>query len=114
MIRERSSSRERLSRDEMMNRIIPEPNSGCWIWLGHVSKDGYGKIGHDFAHRRLFEEFKSRIPAGLHVLHRCDTPICVNPAHLFLGDRFDNMRDMVRKGRHRGPNWKSLHAAEAA
>ena len=50
-----------------------------------------------------FKAANGSIPEGAHILHRCDTPLCVNPAHLFAGSHLDNMRDMCSKGRQRAP-----------
>jgi hypothetical protein len=93
-------------------KFIPEPNSGCWLWTGGTSGYGYGHFslpvrGCRTAHRAAWTLYRGQIPAGLHVLHKCDVRCCVNPSHLFLGTHSDNMRDMVRKGRwskgKRGP-----------
>lgn len=85
------------------NKIMPEPNSGCWLWDCQYNRDGYGllrcKGTYKVAHRLSYEQFVGPIPNGLLVLHRCDVPSCVNPAHLFLGTYSDNTRDMIRKGR---------------
>jgi hypothetical protein len=43
------------------------------------------------------------IPPGMHVLHHCDNPPCINPSHLFLGTQADNMRDKEQKGRGNHP-----------
>lgn len=90
--------------DRFMKRVSPEPNSGCWLWFGSGTNDGYGQIGIDgrnhLAHRISFELHYGKISPDTKVLHSCDLPCCVNPEHLFLGTQADNMADMVKKKRH--------------
>jgi HNH endonuclease len=88
-------------------KTIPEPNSGCIIWLGAMTDHGYGRAEIDgkyvAVHRLRWETKKGKIPAGMYVLHHCDNRLCCNINHLFLGTHTDNMRDMVKKGRWRKP-----------
>ena len=83
---------------------------GCWLWTAYRLPGGYGQfsIGNTLqrAHRVAWELTHGPIPAGMHCLHRCDNPSCVNPAHLFLGTQKDNVRDMRTKKRH---DWSGLH-----
>lgn len=97
--------------DRIMKETIPEPNSGCWLWIGYTMKNGYGQITYCqkswLAHRLSFYGFNNIDPKELYVCHKCDNPSCVNPDHLFLGTHKDNMKDMVSKKRQ--PNIKKTH-----
>lgn len=99
------SRRVRPLRERFEERIQPEPMSGCHLWTGSTNKC-YGVVGKGGrsggmfqAHRLSWEFSNGPIPDGLHVLHKCDTPACVNPDHLFLGTNGDNIRDAIAKGR---------------
>lgn len=86
-----------------VDRGLPD---SCWLWSGYVRRDGYGQVTHNNrrsgAHRWAFElATHQMIPAGMMVCHSCDTPLCCNPDHLFLGTALDNQRDSSAKGRSR-------------
>lgn len=87
-------------------RYAVDDNTGCWNWLLGKDDSGYGLLRINNknvrAHRLFWEEMVGPIPPGLCVLHKCDNPPCVNPAHLFLGTKGDNNTDRHRKGRTKG------------
>lgn len=95
---------ERLERYSM-----PVTETGCWLWIGGCETRGfpflrYGRIwvkGRTLvAHRVSYEHHIGPVPTGMKVLHKCDVPLCVNPAHLMLGTSRDNTHDMISKGRN--------------
>jgi len=91
----------------LAERSRRDPTTGCLLWTwavtSGVKSHGYGVVRaggkNKLAHRVSYEITYGPIPDGLDVLHRCDTPACIEPTHLFLGNDDDNMADMVAKGR---------------
>jgi hypothetical protein len=82
---------------------VKKTPSGCWLWTASTSR-GYGQfnvagIGRIYAHRYAWVLTNGPILDNLSVLHRCDTPICCNPNHLFLGTQQENLNDARQKGR---------------
>lgn len=79
----------------------------CWLWQGSCFDNGYGQFSiyprNVKAHRFSYELAHGPIPTGFAVMHSCDNPPCVNPAHLTAGSLSDNMQDAIAKGRDRPP-----------
>ncbi len=82
-----------------MSKVTPTPS--CWLWDATIMNTGYGQIYYkrklQLAHRVSYMLFVGTIPKGLWVLHNCDNRRCVNPNHLYVGTRQDNMDDMINR-----------------
>ncbi len=107
-----SEAKAAIDSDWIELRSIPEPNSGCLLWLGEVNSAGYGRISQgnshvgkrvrSLAHRVSYELAKGQVPPGMELDHLCRVPSCINPEHLEPVTRSENNRRgdlMKRKGR---------------
>ncbi|PQA71673.1 HNH endonuclease [Brucella oryzae] len=93
--------------DRLFDRTIPEPNSGCMIWLGAVNKDGYPSVGINsktlLATRLVLSQKLGRpLMKSECACHKCDVPSCINPDHLWAGTHRENIDDRTRKSRAPG------------
>lgn len=88
--------------------VVPEPNSGCWLWDGATNVTGRGYVfgvirsaprKNEKASRVSWRLYRGDIPAGAMLCHHCDNSLCVNPEHLYAGDAADNMRDALARKR---------------
>ena len=90
--------------ERFWKKVNKSSSNGCWEWTACCNNMGYGKFaihpGWRLAHRVAFElHHKRPIINGLHLLHSCDNPKCVNPSHLSEGTNQDNINDKLAKGR---------------
>lgn len=105
-------------KERLLNNIDANPINDCWKWNKCISSSGYGQIRINYkirqAHRvsaMIFKNFD--INSNLDVLHHCDNKLCINPKHLFIGTQKDNMKDCIKKGRHKRPNYYGEQHANA-
>ncbi len=86
------------------DKISYEPNTGCWLWEGHIDKDGYGTHTVNRApvraHRFSYEKYKNLIQPGLVIDHLCKTRSCVNPDHVEPVTVTENNRRIHRNKTH--------------
>lgn len=93
-------------RELFYEKVDRRGSDECWPWQAHRMDTGHGRFhegpeqGLQLAHRLMYRLERGEIPDGKCVLHACHSAWCVNPSHLYVGDRGDNSRDMVRDGAH--------------
>lgn len=75
-----------------VSQVLPEPNSGCWLWMGAFNEKGYGRFREVMAHRAALALVGRQIPAGMEVDHTCRVRCCVNPQHLDIVTHAENLR----------------------
>lgn len=110
------SGRSEPAIDRFWSYVMPEPNSGCWLWTGGLGGSGYAHFhprgGEDVrAHRWAYEQFKGPVSTGLDLDHKCRIRFCVNPDHLEPVTRSVNL-SRGEVGRRKQPLCKRGHRLE--
>ena len=101
--------------DRFWSKVNKKDLNKCWEWLGKArcgKSMSYGQFwlnGKNCTPHRISYEIKyGSFDKNLHVLHKCDNPICINPKHLWLGTNKDNIKDKMQKGRWKGGHPKFI------
>lgn len=82
------------------SKVNKDGPNGCWVWGGYCQRFGHGWLGRlGLAHRYAWELLVGPLPKDKCLLHHCDNPPCVNPSHLYIGDRKANGTDAAKRGR---------------
>lgn len=104
---------ELTTEEKFISKINKDSKSGCWLWTGSVrgiKPYEYGAFCHESivysAHRFSWSLWRKKLPKSsvreLCICHTCDTPLCVNPDHMYLGTHKQNMQDKAVKNRYLG------------
>lgn len=95
----KSDKRRKPAIDRFMDRVQPEPNSGCWLWTGAAANTGYGTFSPSqkrdekvLAHRWSYQHFIGEIADAMVIDHLCRVRCCVNPEHMEVVTRGENVR----------------------
>lgn len=87
----------------ILERSVPIPIAGCWVWMAGTNNSGYGAMtvhGKPVgAHRASYMAFVGEIPPGLDVHHICNNRMCVNPHHLEAVTRSKNLLEQPPRKR---------------
>ena len=83
-------NRQALNRQRLLDSVVSDPDSGCWLWRGQISNSGYGRIMYssengramESAHRASYLIFVGPIPNGTFIRQSCGNRLCINPEHL--------------------------------
>lgn len=102
-------------KERFLKFVHPDQNTGCWLWSGAKFKSGYGKFNVSIngfkktwrAHRFSWLVHDKELIEGMDLCHSCDNRMCVNPNHLWLGTRKQNLLDC--KNKNRNPVWNKTH-----
>lgn len=91
--------------DRFFAKVSPEPNSGCWLWTGTLTSDGYGIFTwggrRERAHRAAWKLTGRVIPEGLVIDHLCRVRCCVNPDHMRVCTIGENVRAGIHRNRRK-------------
>jgi len=113
----KKASKGRKPIPDLLSKYEVKPN-GCWEWIATRNRQGYGVVGLYIdgrpvglpAPRLQWMHCHGQIPDGLVIMHICDNPPCINPAHLALASQATNLADMRAKGRDNRDGLKSAAA----
>ena len=103
-------------KDRFDEKWMPEPNTGCWLWVASIGSHGYGQIHANgypvLAHRLSYEMHRETIPEGMTIDHLCRQKVCVNPDHMETVTLAENLRRADHKAGIPKGRYKATHCAK--
>lgn len=98
----RAGVKRKSTLERLLEKVSPEPNTGCWLWTAACAENGYARVAtgsvtdrsarFSYAHRVAYQQLVGPIPDHMELDHLCRVRCCVNPAHLEPVTRRENVR----------------------